>query len=246
MQLPLVAWLVAAGVLLTSMAIAGNISGNGYFGILKDTRGRYSLSRLQIVLWTWVVFSLLTGVFVGRLADGVADPLDVEIPDTVLLVLGISVASTVTAGAIKAGKNIRQQVRIAASDQRDPARFAQVALAEEGEMADKVVDVTKFQSLWITLLLIIAYVAMAIVQIRQAASASQLTRLPDLTGELATLLAISHAGYLAAKLPDRAGVPDGTLMLDRINPQRAEAMRDEGRLKPFTPRNTRGNNLPAE
>jgi len=187
MQLVLIAWVVAGGILLAAMAAAGKISGNGYFGILKDTRGRYSLSRLQIVLWTWAVFSLLAGIFIGRLADGVADPLDVGIPDTVLLVLGISVASTVTVGAVKAGKNLRQQMRIAASDKRDPARLGQVVLAEEGEMADKVVDVTKFQSLWITLILVIAYVAMAIVQIRQAASASQLTRLPDLTGELVTL-----------------------------------------------------------
>lgn len=241
-----IAWAVAAGAMLVAMAAAGKISNGSYLGILTDGRGRYSLSRLQIVLWTLAVFSLLTGVVVGRLADATGNPLDVRVPDTVLLVLGISVGSTVTARVVKAGKDTRQQTKVAASDRRDPARFGQMVLAEEGKMADKAVDVTKFQSLWITLILVTGYVAMAVVQIGRAGSASELTSLPELTGGLAALLAISHAGYLAGKLPDRAGIPDGTLMLDLTNPERAEALRKEGKLKAFTPRNKPANDLPAE
>jgi hypothetical protein len=233
-----IAWTAAAAILLIAMAAAGRISSGSYLGILRDSRGRYSLSRFQVLLWTTVVLSLLAAVFLARLIDGtISNALDIQIPQTVLLVLGISVGSTVTAGAIKAGKDNQDQTSIAASTGRDPARFSQVVLVEEGKMADRAVDVTKFQSLWITLILVTAYVAMAVSWIRGANSATELGVLPDLTGALVTLLAISHAGYLAGKLPDRVGVPDGALLLDLTDPQRAEAMREQGKLKSLIPRN---------
>jgi len=237
-QYVFVAWTVAAAILVIAMAAAGRTSSGSYLGILRDGRGRYSLSRFQVLLWTTVVLSLLAAVFVARLIDGTRNnALDIQIPQTVLLVLGVSVGSTVTAGAIKAGKDNQDQTSVAASTATDPARFGQVVLIEEGEMADEAVDVTKFQSLWITLILVAAYIAMAVSWIRGAESATQLGTLPDLTGGLVTLLAISHAGYLAGKLPNRVGVPDGALLLDLTDPQRAETLREQGRLKPFVPRN---------
>jgi hypothetical protein len=240
-QYVLVAWTIAAGILLVAMAAAGRISSGSYLGILRDGRGRYSLSRFQVLLWTTVVLSLLAAVFVARLIDGAtSNALDIEIPQTVLLVLGVSVGSTVTAGAIKAGKDNQDQTSVAASTATDPARFGQVVLVEEGRMADRAVDVTKFQSLWITLILVAAYITMAVSWIRGADSATQLGALPNLTGGLVTLLAISHAGYLAGKLPDRVGVPDGALVLDLTNPQQAKTLREQGRLKQFVPRNKAG------
>src|SRR5829696_5494637 len=109
-QYVFVAWTVAAAILVIAMAAAGRTSSGSYLGILRDGRGRYSLSRFQVLLWTTVVLSLLAAVFVARLIDGTRNnALDIQIPQTVLLVLGVSVGSTVTAGAIKAGKDNQDQ-----------------------------------------------------------------------------------------------------------------------------------------
>jgi hypothetical protein len=227
-----ISWAVAAAVLLGTMATAGKISNGSYLGILTDSRGRYSLNHLQILVWTAVLFSLIVGLFVGRLiGHATGGPLGFSIPDSVLGLLGISVGSAVTARAAKAGKSRRRPTRVAASDPRDPPRLGQIILAEEGKLADKLVDITKFQNLWITLILVAAYVAAAVTQIRQAASVSELTSLPDIAGTFVTLLAISHAGYLAGKLPDPAGMPDGAVVLDVIDPARAKEFRETHNLE---------------
>jgi xanthosine utilization system XapX-like protein len=67
-----------------------------------DSRGRFSLTHLQLVLWPLVVLSLVAGVFFGRLWAGVDDPLGFDIPSELLGVLGISVGSAVTAQCVKA------------------------------------------------------------------------------------------------------------------------------------------------
>ena len=60
------AWGVSAAVLVLAAAVIGATAGkSSVFGVLIDRRGRYSLSRLQIVIWTLVVVSLLSGVFWG-------------------------------------------------------------------------------------------------------------------------------------------------------------------------------------
>ena len=64
-------------------------------GILIDNRGRYSLTHFQLVVWSIVILSLISGVFWGRLAEGVSDPLSFKIPSEVLGLLGITVGSAV-------------------------------------------------------------------------------------------------------------------------------------------------------
>jgi len=237
MRVVFISWAAAAAVILGAMATAGKISNGSYLGILTDSRGRYSLNHLQILMWTAVVLSLFTGLLVGRLVGhATGGPLGFSIPDSVLGLLGISVGSAVTARATKAGKSRRRPTNVAASDPKDPPRLGQIILVEEGKLADQLVDVTKFQNLWITLVLVAGYIALAVSQIRQAASVSELTGLPDVAGTFVTLLAISHAGYLAGKLPDPAGIPDGRVVLDLIDPKRAKEFRDTHDL-PLKPRN---------
>jgi hypothetical protein len=74
-------------------------------------------------------------------------------------------------------------------------------------MADKVIDVTKFQNFWITLILVGAYVVLAVATISSLSDIGQLMSLPGLSANLVSLLAISHAGYLAGKIPSPAGEP---------------------------------------
>ena len=96
------AWAISAGVLLL-LAIAFGVGVRASsVGILIDQRGRHSLTQLQIVLWTIVVISLISGVFWARLFDDATTALDVSIPGELLGVLGISVGSTVAAMVVKA------------------------------------------------------------------------------------------------------------------------------------------------
>jgi hypothetical protein len=204
-----VAWGISAGILILSAIVLGIIIGRGYLGILIDTRGRYSLSHLQIVLWTFVVFSLISGVFFGRLVKDAQTALDFTIPDELLIVVGISVVATATSSVIKTQKDLSHPETIAASNADDRPRFGQIFLLEEGEFADKAIDVAKFQNFWITLILIVAYVALAIGSFKDLTSPEEVTALPGFAGTFVILLGVSHAGYLAGKLPDRPGQPSG-------------------------------------
>ena len=202
-------WIVSA-VLIILLAVAlGRLIRRDWLGILVDSRGRYSLTQLQIAVWTIVILSLISGVFWARILTGTAGALDFTMPDELLLVMGISIGSTAAAIAVKAGKDAARPAAIAASDAGEPRRLSQIFLVEEGEFADQIVDVTKFQSFWITGILVVAYVALAVSAIGAAGTPAALTALPGFSGTFVTLLGISHAGYLAGKIPDRPGTPKG-------------------------------------
>jgi hypothetical protein len=201
------AWAISAGVLLV-VAIALGVGVRGSFiGILIDERGRYSLTQLQIVLWTIVVISLISGVFWARLFDDATTALDFSIPGELLGVLGISVGSTVAATVVKAEKDVSRPDSVAASDSSKPPSFKQVFTLEEGEFADRAIDVTKFQNFAFTIILVTAYVALCIGQFNDLANISDLTALPGFDTSFVTLLGISHATYIAGKLPSRPGAP---------------------------------------
>jgi uncharacterized membrane protein len=212
-----IAWAVSALAIAALAALLGFAvtPGRGIFGILIDHRGRYSLTHFQIVMWTIVVLSLISGVFWGRLVAGLDDPLEFSIPDEVLGLLGISLGSTVAATAVKSAKDATEPNRIAASNALDPPRPAQLFLLEEGVNADKVIDVSKFQNFIITVVLVVAYVALAIEAIDQAGSAEALTALPTFSGTFLVLLGISHGAYVIGKLPAQAGDAPGITVATR-------------------------------
>jgi hypothetical protein len=214
------AWAISAGVLLLMAIGAGRLVRNQgqagpsrLLGILIDDRGRYSLSRFQIALWSILVVSVVSSVFFGRLVGGSsADALDFRIPPELLGALGISVGSTTVAAAVKASKNATRPEAVAASGPQDPPRWTQMLLREEGDKADKIIDLAKLQNFWITLLLVGAYALLFGAAIKAADTAADLA-IPGFSTTFLTLFGISHAGYLAGKLPNPTGVPDGLSLL---------------------------------
>jgi hypothetical protein len=212
----LLIWAVAAVVLLVLAALLGRQTsvGTGLLGILVDGRGRYSLNHLQLVLWTIVILSLVAGIFFGRLIEGAADPLGFTIPAEVLGLLGISLGSSLIAGATKSSKDQTAGERIAASNAADKPRLAQIFLAEEGLFADKVIDIAKFQNFVITLILVVTYAALAIDEIVEAKTATEIG-LPTFSPTFLTLLGISHAAYVAGKIPSQSGTPPGLTVGNR-------------------------------
>ena len=179
------------------------------FGILIDARGRYSLTHFQLCVWSVVILSLIAGVFFGRWIDGVQDPLGFTIPGPVLGLLGISVGSAVTATAIKATKDVTAAARIAASGPGDPPRLGQIFLLEEGQYADQVIDISKFQNFVITIVLVVAYIALSVHALADASSAGTLTSLPTFSGTFLILVGISQGGYVVNKVTPQAGFAPG-------------------------------------
>ena len=66
-----VSWGISGAVFLAITIAVGLAATSRLDGILIDERGRYSLTHLQLCLWTIVILSLIAGVFFGRLVHGV-------------------------------------------------------------------------------------------------------------------------------------------------------------------------------
>src|SRR5215471_4955575 len=158
-----IGWAVSAAILVLAAVLLGIRVRGGVFGILIDGRGRYSFSQLQLVLWSVTILSLFAGFFWGRLLGGnPQQALSFGIPQNLLFVFGISLASTATALVAKSYKDNLPKPNVASSQPGSPEKgkapfFAQVFLVEEGAMSDKAVDVAKFQQFWVTLILVAAY-----------------------------------------------------------------------------------------
>jgi len=205
-----VGWAIVGAILLGLAILAGHVTEpKSVLGILIDERGRFSLNRLQLVMWTLLIFSTLLG-----LAFSTADLKLGQIPPEYLPLVGISAATGVLAGAVKASKDVRgavvqrqgkfavdaagtrlplQQALAKARDEDVGPHFAQVFLEEEGQGADRVVNVTKFQNFILTLALGIWFLVGVI---RQA-------KFPELDPNVIWLLGISHATYVGGKVPDK-------------------------------------------
>jgi hypothetical protein len=213
-----VSWCISGALLLGLGAVLGLAVTKRISGILIDERGRYSLTHLQLALWTLTILSLLSGVFFGRLVHSVADPISIDIPSTVLGLLGISAGSAVAATAVKRTKDVTQAASVSVTDAKNPPRLVQIFLVEEGAFANQVVDITKFQGFVVTILLIIAYIAAAVNEINTAGTASAVSSLPNVNTTLVILFGISHGAYVAGKIPTSAGSPAPS-MHDRLEPE---------------------------
>jgi hypothetical protein len=222
--------LLFAGYLGTKVNVNPNAPGGGlygkWYGILVDSRHRFSLTHFQIVVWTIIILSLIFGVFTAKAFGKVSDPLNFEIPSELLILMGISATSTVLSSTIKSQKNGRVTTRSLAMGEDDyQPKFYQMFMVEEGnpEDIDKLIDPTKFQNFLITFLLAIAFVVSALnsfgdleYELQKAAKElgetlskreifEAITALPGISDNntLLTLLGISHAGYITGKIPDK-------------------------------------------
>ena len=192
-------WCVSFVALLLLAFWVGSASGRGILGILIDGRGRYSLTHFQVTLWTIVILSSLLGVLISQ---GFKLPEAFKIPPELLGLMGISAGSAVLATGVKASKdgpgpaNVARAGTFTLSDGKtttiNPC-FAQIWLEEEGDLADQVVSVTKYQNFIFTLVIAGFYVTMA----------WQSGTLPILPQSIVWLIGISHAGYVGTKVPDK-------------------------------------------
>lgn len=178
-------WFLAVIVLVLLYGWVGRSSRKTVMGVFVDDRERISLNHFQLVLWTILVLATLIAAFVSSGFDATA----LEIPQELLILIGISVGSGVASGAVK---SVKDAPGSPAKVARGNPRPAQVFLAEEGAQANQTVSISKFQNFVFTVVAALAYVVLTL-------RAQDYPALPE---QVLWLIGISHAGYIAGKIPN--------------------------------------------
>lgn len=222
LQVGIVAFMASVG-----LAVTGRPS-----GILVTERNQMSLSRLQAVLWTTVVVAAFGAAVIARLRAGIGDPLAVEMPKELLMVMGIATTSLVgtplvldskskdepseaavarTAKALEQpADEVRDEARGTVYANPDPSDAAFSDMFEGDEVGNAAhVDLGKVQMFFFTIMVAGAYVAAVTALLRGAEEGKDmLASLPQLSASATALLGISHAAYLGAKSVDHSSKPD--------------------------------------
>lgn len=81
--------------------IGFNVSGGNILAILIDRRNMVSLSKLQMAIWTILVISGFVTIAALKTAFQIPNPLDIGIPETLWVLMGISTASFIGSPLLK-------------------------------------------------------------------------------------------------------------------------------------------------
>jgi hypothetical protein len=215
-------WLATTGLaIVVVMSIGSALTGHPT-GVIINNRNMMSLSKLQMLIWTLVVFPALVTAAAANLV-GIGDelastgPLDINIPNELLAALGLAGASLVGSPVILNTKasseahpdelpsttaqlglqpsQVNANGKVFAKTSRDDAQWADLFRGDEVGNADTV-DLGKVQQFFVTLLLAGIYLG-SIAKIFDEDGAIQ--ALPPLSEKFVWLLAVSHGTYLASK-----------------------------------------------
>jgi hypothetical protein len=206
-------WAITAGIIIVLAGLAGRkvvtIKENGmegtgnWLGIFVDERQRYSLTHVQVVMWSVVLVSLLFAIFLARLFGGAAgNALQISIPQEILALAGISGGTAVLSTTIKSTRTekVREASMNTTTQKRNPTHLSQLFMVEEGANIDKVMDVTRFQNFFLTLVAVLAYIILA----ANALAATGIPAgFPGLSPDMLWLVGISHAAYVGGKFSEK-------------------------------------------
>jgi hypothetical protein len=246
------------GILLFAFGVGLDVT-KSPLGILLSGRNTYSLSRLQMALWTWLVLGGLIATAVSRAwsIGKVGTPmtaLAIRIPSELLAAMGISYFTGFAAPAALALKGQTQstpgQINLSAKRMGEsictvgsvvyrplnaPPKIADMVQGDDLATAGTV-DLSKVQQLMITLLLIGIYLVQLVGLFTSPhftasdgtpallGGSSDMTSLPSLQSNFVSLLALSHAGYLAYKVAPRLQAQPSAASLPALRPTPPDRM----------------------
>ncbi len=211
-------WIVVMiGLTLLTLIVGRGITG-AWKGAFVDERLRMSLSRLQLLMWTILVLSAFGTIALIRMEHDALTALDIQVPDTIWALIGISATSLVGSPLIKSSV---QDTQTPSKDQVQKFAAAQGKSADDVDVEGKVVknksiaeasvadifmgeyvddfallDLAKIQMFFFTLLLVLTY-ATAVGSLLMNDPLP--SALPNVSGGMLALLGVSHASYLANK-----------------------------------------------
>ena len=108
----LILWGIGILIMVVMLGLAGHKINKRWTGALIDSRNKFSLSRLQITLWTILVLSAYLAVAMPRVLAMIGknptlnqeQALNIKFPEQLILAMGISAASFAGADLIKSNK----------------------------------------------------------------------------------------------------------------------------------------------
>ena len=199
-----IAWVVLLVVLLAAFLRLGVWINKRPLGILIDARCKMSLSRLQVVLWSWLLISAFFAAAVTFTT------MNIEMDAQIWALMGISVGSAAGSVIVKGTKANKQPAEAVPEAQRAMSRQGVLPMNAESkqanlgdlfkgeELADYAhVDIAKVQMFFFTLATVLGYAAVLWTfpfEVQEG-----VLKFPELSSSLVTLLGISHAGYLTVK-----------------------------------------------
>lgn len=203
----MIGWWAVTGLVLAGVMLALGVKINGRFlGVLIDSRGKMSLSRLQLVSWTWLLVSCFFAIALARRTT------NIEMDEQLWALMGISLASAAGSTLIKGAKEAREPdsnvvnastvslVRrglIQVNSSPKAASFLDMFKGEE--IADySYVDIAKVQMFFFTIAAWAGYAASLWVFSFVPGETGTIS-FPIFSTSLVTLIGISHAGYLTVK-----------------------------------------------
>lgn len=214
-------WLWVMGVAALGIGLVGWAKARDPLAVFRDSRNRYSVSRLQLFGWSLVILSALVAGAVAnhRAGNDAVKALDVTIPPEVLALLGISVGSAAGSELIKTMKSAAPRVSQPAGERFKAPPHGLLAVADRPQVSDLVeaegtsspdlIDIGKVQMLFVTAIVLGAY-AFQLWEVlggvsRPTDDVLPFASFPALNEGVTTLLLISHGGYLVNKQVSTTG-----------------------------------------
>jgi hypothetical protein len=158
----------------------------------KGVDGSYSLSNVQLILWTGTILGSYIGLAMIK-GNFLSD-----IPANLLALMGVSSGSFVTAVAIRDRQQAKKTLKEVRDDRKKlaPASLKDLLTSEENP---KHYSLAKLQMLSWTIVSLAIFIYVVFQNI-----SSQTPTLPDVGPTILTLMGISHGAYLVNKSTDNA------------------------------------------
>lgn len=183
MSVRIIAFVVAAGIIIAGWLFVRAV---GKGSVFDGADGRPSTSKTQAVLWTCAVIFGYLAVFIERWVRGDSS-VGVTVPQNLLLAMGFSAVSMVSAKAVTT-----TYVALGMVDKS--LRGSRLGGLFTGD--DGIPDLAKIQNMAFTAIALGIYV----IKLGTQGDAKTLPVLVDIDPTLMILMGLSHAGYLGDKL----------------------------------------------
>lgn len=202
-------WVASFLVSLIFLAALGLSINKMWFGVLIDARGKMSLSRLQLSLWTILIVSTLFSVSIAH------ETMNIIVPAEIWALMGISLGSAASAVIVKGVKSVQEPSEnfkdkyactsrlglLHTNTDSEQAKFTDMFKGDE--ISDfQYIDISKVQMFFFTLAAWIGYLS-AIYSHKFEPNSVDEIAFPALSTGIVTLIGISHTGYIAIKASDR-------------------------------------------
>jgi len=218
---PLYAWLIELLVFIFLFVVLGFGYKGYWFGMLVDGRNKISLSRLQMVAWTILFVATFFVIYIWNIGHppkaGLTAALNLTVPDAVWVLMGLAGLSAAGTPLILSAKSPPDSGGTQPPAPADPSKFIDGVVAKRRSQARpewsdivlgddaancEAIDVSKVQQLFLSLVAVVVYgyaIAQTMMLAAPRTGAVAIDALPGMTSGFLTLIAASHASYLAYK-----------------------------------------------